>query len=258
MGSSAGTASETPHAAPRAAPLVALFHPDTARAARLAAAIVTEGWRVEQLSPPAAGLRPWLDGCFDLLVLNPYLGWQEPAEFIRLARSIAGSRPMLVLSDCDSVADRLLALRGGADDAAGWTGNLPEVLARVAGLLHRAWLTTGQIGAGELRIDLIDRRVERAGRLIRLPLREFDLLAQLARVPDRPISRTALLQAVWRLDFDPGTNRVEVHMSRLRAKVDRGFAWPMLRTVKGQGYALSSQPDQVGLAPDGACFLPLA
>ena len=87
------------------------------------------------------------------------------------------------------------------------------------------------------------RRVERAGRLIRLPLREFDLLANLARVPDRPVSRDALLRAVWRIDFDPGTNRVEVHMSRLRAKVDRGFDWPMLHTVKGRGYALRSRPE---------------
>jgi two-component system OmpR family response regulator len=249
MGSSAKTSFETLHATPHAAPLVALFHPDAARAAQLATAVVAEGWRVERLVPPAAGLRPWLDSCFDLLVLNPFLGWQEPADFIRLARSIAGSRPMLVLCDRDSVADRLLALRGGADDAAGWRGNLPEVLARIASLLRRARLTAGQIGAGELRIDLIDRRVERAGRLIRLPLREFDLLANLARVPDRPMSRAALLQAVWRLDFDPGTNRVEVHMSRLRAKVDRGFAWPMLRTVKGQGYALRSQPDHGSLTP---------
>lgn len=258
MGSSAATSCEMLPADPRAAPLVAIFHPDAPRAAQFATAIVGEGWRVERLSPPAAGLRPWLDSCFDMLVLNPFLGWQEPAEFIRLARSIAGSRPMLVLSDRDSVAHRLLALRGGADDAAGWTANLPEVLARITGLLRRARLTAGQIGAGELRIDLIDRRVERAGRLIRLPLREFDLLANLARVPDRPMSRAALLQAVWRLDFDPGTNRVEVHMSRLRAKVDRGFAWPMLRTVKGQGYALRSQPDHGSLTPEGASFLPLA
>ncbi|MCX5511795.1 helix-turn-helix domain-containing protein, partial [Pseudomonas sp. BJa3] len=66
----------------------------------------------------------------------------------------------------------------------------------------------------------------------------------LARVPDRPVSRAALLRAVWRIDFDPGTNRVEVHMSRLRAKVDRGFDWPMLSTVKGLGYALRSRPER--------------
>ncbi|HEV7341215.1 MAG TPA: response regulator transcription factor [Sphingopyxis sp.] len=258
MRSTAYIGSETPHPPGLAAPVVALFHPDETRAERLAGAIVAEGWRAQRLAPPAAGLRPWLDGCFDMLVLNPFLGWQEPAEFVRLARSIAGSRPMLALSDRDSVADRLLALRGGADDAAGWTRNLPEILARIAGLLRRARLTAGQIGAGELRIDLIDRRVERAGRLIRLPLREFDLLANLARVPDRPMSRDALLRAVWRLDFDPGTNRVEVHMSRLRAKVDRGFAWPMLWTVKGQGYALRTRPDPMSSTPEAACFPPLA
>ncbi|MBA3942574.1 MAG: transcriptional regulator [Sphingopyxis sp.] len=138
----------------------------------------------------------------------------------------------------------MTALDCGADDAVGWTGNLPEVLARIASLLRRSRIAAGQLGAGELRIDLIDRRVERAGRLIRLPLREFDLLANLARVPDRPVSRAALLKAVWQLDFDPGTNRVEVHMSRLRASVDRGFGWPMLHTVKGEGYALRSRPDR--------------
>lgn len=229
-------------AADRPAPRVGLYHPDPSHADHLAAAFGADGWQVVRLAPPAAGLRPWLDRGFDLLVLNPFLGWQEPAEFIRLARSIAGSRPMLVLSDRDSLADRMLALGGGADDAVGWTGDASEVLARMAGLLRRARLAAGQLGSGELRIDLIDRRVERAGRLIRLPLREFDLLANLARVPDRPMSRAALLQAVWRLDADPGTNRVEVHMSRLRTRIDRNFAWPMLRTVKGQGYALISRP----------------
>ncbi len=236
-------AGDRQRAAGRPAPRVGLYHADTSHAEQLTAAFGAEGWRVERLAPPAAGLRPWLDGGFDLLVLNPFLGWQEPAEFIRLARSIAGRRPMLVVSDRDSLADRMLALGGGADDAVGWTGDPSEVLARMAGLLRRARLAVGQLGGGELRIDLIDRRVERAGRLIRLPLREFDLLANLARVPDRPMSRAALLQAVWRLDFDPGTNRVEVHMSRLRARIDRNFTWPMLRTVKGEGYALRSRPD---------------
>ncbi|KTE33507.1 hypothetical protein ATE62_16895 [Sphingopyxis sp. HIX] len=160
-----------------------------------------------------------------------------------MARGIAERRPLLVLTDRDSRADRLLALAAGGDDAVGWTGEPAEVVARIAALLRRSRMAKGQLGEGELRIDLIDRRVERAGRLIAMPLREFDLLANLARIPDRPVSRAALLKAVWRIDFDPGTNRVEVHMSRLRAKVDRGFAWPMLRTVKGQGYALRSRPE---------------
>lgn len=221
-------------------PLVAIFHP--VRAALLSDVVTAEGYRAHVLPMPVDGLRPWLDCCFDLLILNPYLGWQEPFELVRLARSIAGRRPLLVLSDRDSLDDRMVALHGGADDAIGWTDNSPELLARIASLIRRSRLAAGQLGEGELRIDLIDRRVERAGQIIRLPLREFDLLANLARVPDRPLSRAALLKAVWRIDFDPGTNRVEVHMSRLRAKVDRGFAWPMLQTVKGRGYTLRSRP----------------
>lgn len=223
--------------------LVAIYHPVPARADVLGGAIEAAGLAVQFLPPHVNGLRPWIDSCFDLLIINPFLGWQEPFEFVRLARSAIGRRPLIVLSDRDSLDDRMVALGAGADDAVGWTGNLPEILARVASLLRRSRIAAGQLGEGELRIDLIDRRVERAGRLIRLPLREFDLLANLARVPDRPLSRGALLRAVWRLDFDPGTNRVEVHMSRLRAKVDRGFDWPMLRTVKGLGYALRSRPD---------------
>jgi len=223
--------------------LVAIYHPLTDRAASLSYAIEAAGCAVQILPPQVNELRRWIDSCFDLLLINPFLDWQEPLALVRLARSIAGRRPLIVVSDRVSLEDRMVALGAGADDAVGWTGNLPEVLARIASLLRRSRMAAGQLGEGELRIDLIDRRVERAGRIIRLPLREFDLLANLARVPDRPVSRDALLRAVWRLDFDPGTNRVEVHMSRLRAKVDRGFDWPMLHTVKGMGYALRSRPD---------------
>lgn len=222
-------------------PLVAIYHPS--RAGVLGDAVTAAGYGVALLPAPTGGLRPWLDCCFDLIAINPFLSWQEPSEFVGLARTIAGRRPLLVFSDRDSLADRMAALHAGADDAIGWTDNGPELIARMTSLLRRSRIAAGQLGEGELRIDLIDRRVERAGQLIRLPLREFDLLANLARVPDRPLSRAALLRAVWRIDFDPGTNRVEVHMSRLRAKVDRGFGWPMLRTMKGLGYALRSRPD---------------
>ncbi|AMG75846.1 response regulator transcription factor [Sphingopyxis granuli] len=221
---------------------IALYHPLRERAATLGAALEAAGHAVRSMPSPANGLRPWLDGCFDLLLINPFLDWQDPFAFVRLMAAVAARRPVLAVSDRDSLEERMIALHGGADDVVTWADNLPEVLARAAGLLRRSRLAAGQLGAGELRIDLIDRRVERAGRPIRLPLREFDLLANLARVPDRPLSRAALLKAVWRLDFDPGTNRVEVHMSRLRARLDRGFAWPMLHTIKGVGYALRSHP----------------
>src|SRR3546814_5430329 len=164
--------------------LVAVYHPLPDRADALTAAIDSAGLAVQLLPQHVDGLRSWVDSCFDLLLVNPFLDWQEPFEFVRLARSIAGRRPLLVVSDRNSLGDRMAALSAGADDAVGWTNNLPELLARIAGLLRRSRIAAGQLGEGELRIDLIDRRVERAGRLIRLPLREFDLLANLARVPE--------------------------------------------------------------------------
>ena len=224
-------------------PLIGVCHANEARADRLDRALVSAGFRTTSLPPLTTGTRAWRDSCFDILAFNPFGDSHEPAGLVGLARAIAARRPLLVLSDRDSRADRMLALDAGADDAVGWADDPAEVVARIAGLLRRSRMAAGQLGDGELRIDLIDRRVERAGRLIRLPLREFDLLANLARAPDRPVSRSALLKAVWRIDFDPGTNRVEVHMSRLRAKVDHGFDWPMLATVKGRGYALRSRPD---------------
>jgi two-component system, OmpR family, response regulator len=224
-------------------PLVAIHHPVAARADGLRRAIEASGCLVQTLPLHINGVRQWVDSCFDLLLVNPFADGHEPGELVRLARSIAGRRPLIVVSDRDSFDERMMALGAGADDAVGWNCNPAEILARIAAQLRRGRIAAGQLGFGDLRIDLIDRRVERAGRLIRLPLREFDLLANLARVPDRPVSRAALLKAVWRLDFDPGTNRVEVHMSRLRAKVDRGFDWPMLHTIKGRGYQLRSRPD---------------
>jgi two-component system OmpR family response regulator len=222
---------------------VALYHPHAPRAGLLRDALTEARHAVRVLPSQIDGLRAWIDASFDLLIVNPFLDWQDPAELVRLARSIAGRRPLLVISDRDALADRMVALEAGADDAVGWTGSLREVLARGAGLLRRYRIASGQLHDGELHIDLIDRRVERAGRLIPMPLREFDLLANLARVPGQPMSRDTLLKAVWRIDFDPGTNRVEVHMSRLRARVDRGFDWPMLHTVKGRGYALRVRRD---------------
>jgi DNA-binding response OmpR family regulator len=152
--------------------LVALHHPRPERAGALRVAIEAAGLAVRLLPQHVDGLRTWVDDCFDILLINPFLGWQEPFEFVRLARSIAGRRPLLILSDRDSLDERMVALDAGADDAVGWTGNLPEVLARIASLLRRSRIAAGQLGEGELRIDLIDRRVERAGRIIRLPLRD--------------------------------------------------------------------------------------
>lgn len=235
-------------------PLVGIHHASANRADSLASAVAAAGFRTMLLPPPVPGGQAWRDGCFDLLAVDPDHGPLAPGDFTLFARCIAPRRPLLILSDRDCSAGRTSAIEAGADDAVCWGEDPAEVVARIAGLLRRCRMGAGRLGAGELHIDLIDRRVERAGRLIRLPLREFDLLANLARVPGRTVSRATLLKAVWRIDFDPGTNRVAVHMSRLRAKVDHGFAWPMLHTVKGEGYALRLRPEGRGADPN----IPLA
>lgn len=113
----------------------------------------------------------------------------------------------------------------------------------------------GRLACDELELDLIRRAVRRGDRAIALPAREFALLAELARTPDEVVPRDHLFRSVWRLDFDPGTNRIEVHMSRLRGRIDHGESFAMLRTVKGHGYALVSrvghwaQADQPAHAP---------
>src|SRR3546814_13343676 len=108
--------------------LISDWSSDVCSSDLLCACVTAAGHAAHILPTPVGGLRPWLDCCFDLLVINPFLGWQEPFEFVRLARSIAGRRPLLILSDRDSLDDRMIALTGGADDAGGWTPNLPDLL----------------------------------------------------------------------------------------------------------------------------------
>lgn len=135
----------------------------------------------------------------------------------------------------DDPAARARALEAGVQEVVGPWMHEAETVARI---IRLADAEQPRLRLGELTIKLVDRRVERGGRPIALLAREYALLLHLARRPGQAVSRTELLRAVWRLDFDPGTNSVEVHMSRLRGKLDRGFAVAMLHTVKGRGYAL--------------------
>lgn len=148
----------------------------------------------------------------------------------------AGS-PGLVILLVDRVDQIAPALDGGAADAVLRTSTADEIAARIAARLR---LTSPPIGIGDLLIDRLTRRVTRAGRGLRLLPREYALLVHLAQQPGVAVPRAALLKAVWGLSFDPGTNVVEVHVSRLRAKLDRDFARAMLHTEKGIGYRLAA------------------
>jgi two-component system OmpR family response regulator len=135
----------------------------------------------------------------------------------------------------DHLADIARALDAGAADAVLRTSSPDEIAARIAARLR---LAAPPIGIGDLLIDRLSRSVTRAGRRLRLLPREYALLVHLAQHAGHAVPRSALLQAVWGLSFDPGTNVVAVHISRLRAKLDHGFAGAMLHTEKGIGYRL--------------------
>ena len=165
------------------------------------------------------------------------LGWSaregDPAARIAMLRALGWLGPLLLVLSEGSSSSVACALDAGADDAVLQPVTADEIAARVA-----ARLRSPIIAVGDLQIDPVDRRVARAGRPIALLPREYALLLYLARAGGRCVGRAELLAAVWRLRFDPGTNVVEVHVSRLRAKLDRDFPWPLLVTEKGRGYRL--------------------
>lgn len=154
----------------------------------------------------------------------------------RVTDVIAWGVPILHLID-GSDDDVVAALDGGADDALSARSSNALIAARVGAIVRRN-VATRWVRIGDLSIDTLDRTVIRAGHAIPLLPREYRLLLVLARAPGQVVSRQTLVSALCGLRFDPGTNVIEVHMSRLRAKLDRGFAEPMLHTERGQGYRL--------------------
>ncbi|NCP12144.1 MAG: response regulator transcription factor, partial [Sphingomonadales bacterium] len=165
-------------------------------------------------------------------------------EAAALARfcSLYPERMVLVLACDDRPEIRLAAFSHGADDVMAAGGDPREIDARVAALTRRASEAARPIAHGPLSIDPLARLVEREGRQIPMPGREFDLLLYLARRPDCYVSTATLRRRVWGIEHDPGTNSVAVHVSRLRSRIDHGFAWSMLRSAREMGYALASAP----------------
>ncbi len=154
------------------------------------------------------------------------------------APSIETGGARILWQTIDDPHARAAAFDNGATEVVGPWMDPQEAAARILRIVRGGAGDNMHIACGDLNIRLIDRGVERAGRPITLLTREYELLLHLARQRGQPVSRKDLLKAVWRLDFDPGTNSVEVHVSRLRAKIDHGYAAPLLRTVRGVGYAL--------------------
>jgi two-component system OmpR family response regulator len=152
--------------------------------------------------------------------------------------------PVLVLSALGSVDERIEGLQAGGDDYLTKPFALRELLARIEALLRRGQVpaTATHLRFADLDMDLLGRTVARAGRRLDLTQKEFQLLELLLRRTGQVVTRTMMLESVWDLHFDPQTNVIDVHMSRLRAAVDKGFERALIHTVRGAGYVLREEP----------------
>ncbi|MFQ6042395.1 MAG: winged helix-turn-helix domain-containing protein [Candidatus Poribacteria bacterium] len=201
------------------------------------------GFAVEHIADGEEGLYLALHGDYDVIVMDIMLPKVDGLSIIEEMRRSGISTPVLILSAKRSVDDRVKGLNIGSDDYLTKPFAFSELLARIQALLRRA---TGaaeptQLVVGDLVLDLISRSVTRSGKKIELLPREIALLEYLMRNAGRVVSRTMLLEHVWGINFDPSTNVVDVHICRLRDKVDRGFLRKFIHTVRGIGYVLREE-----------------
>ncbi len=216
-----------------------LIEDDVQLAAEISAPLAAKGFEVTRITDGAAGLAAATAGSFDLVITDRMLPQLEGLDIVRALRARGDQVPILVLSALDTVDDRVHGLRAGSDDYLGKPFALEELLARVESLLRRrSTVAETVLRLDDLEMDLIGHRVTRAGREVALTSREFRLLEFLLRHAGQVVTRSMLLEAVWDIRFDPQTNLIDVHVSRLRQAVDRDFDRTLIHTVRGVGYTL--------------------
>jgi two-component system OmpR family response regulator len=224
---------------------ILLIEDDGDTADYIARGLGEQGHVVDHTADGRDGLFLATGAAYDLIILDRMLPGMEGLGIVRALRAAGVATPVLILSALSSLDHRIEGLNGGSDDYLVKPFAFSELTARVNALLRRADGRAGdapetRIVVGALEIDLLGRVVRREGRTIELKPREYSLLEYLARNADRVVTRTMLLEHVWDYHFDPGTNVIDVHISRLRRKLDDEFDAPMLQTVRGAGYRLAT------------------
>ncbi len=200
------------------------------------------GFTVERARDGQAGFALAKDGGYDVLIVDRMLPELDGLNLTKRLRGAGCRTPILFLTAMGGVGDRVEGLESGGDDYLVKPFALTELAARMVSLTRRSQRTGADtatiLRTGDLEMDLIARTVTRGGRRIDLQPQEFRLLEYLVRNEGRTVTRTMLIENVWQLHFDPHTNIVESHMSRLRAKVDRDFPTQLIQTIRGSGYIL--------------------
>lgn len=216
-----------------------LIEDDAETAGFIADALVAEGHELVAVALGQAGLDQACAAAFDVVIVDRMLPDVPGTEVVASLRAEGVTTPVLMLTALGSIEDRVNGLGAGADDYLIKPFAMAELSARLAALARRRGTMLGEsVTVGPLRLDRLKREVWRAGRRVPLQPREFELLDQLARQAGRVVSRAMLLETVWNFHFDPQTNIVETHMSRLRQKLNAEFDSDLIQTVRGVGYRL--------------------
>ncbi|KAA6184013.1 response regulator transcription factor [Thiohalocapsa marina] len=220
---------------------VLIIEDDPQLAAYLAKAFGELGATVDQAADGREGLLLGAGNAYDVMVIDRMLPSLDGLGIVRTLRASGNQTPVLILSALGEVDDRVDGLRAGGDDYLVKPFAFSELHARVEALLRRAKpgdQPETRLQVADLEMDLLTREVMRAGQRIALQPREFRLLEYLMRHAGQVVTRTMLLEQVWDYTFDPQTNVIDVHISRLRGKIDRDFEPPLLHTVRGAGYVM--------------------
>ena len=227
---------------------VLIIEDDRDAAGYMAKGLKESGHNVEIVNSGKEGLLMAAGADYDALIVDRMLPELDGLSLVRTLRATGNQTPVLFVSALGDVDERVKGLRSGGDDYLAKPYAFSELLARLETLVRRS--ATGTASGPEtvlhyqdLTLDLLARRVTRASRPIDLQPREFKLLEVLMRHAGQVMTRTMLLEKVWDYRFDPQTNVIDVHISRLRQKIDRGHAQPLIQTVRGAGYSLRA-PDQ--------------
>jgi len=226
---------------------------DATMAAHVAKGLQGAGYHVDIAGDGQSGLEQALTGHHAAIVLDRMLPELDGLAVLTRLRAAGNNTPVVMLSALASLDERVRGLRAGSDDYVTKPFELPELLARLEAVQRRVSAATGaevtRLVEGELELDLLARRVTWAGRRIDLQPREFRLLEYLVRHRGQVVTRSMLLEGVWDYHFDPGTNVIDVHVSRLRKKLDEGGASGIVETVRGAGYRVAGD---VGIEPVSA------
>ena len=217
-----------------------LIEDDLQAAEYLVKGLRESGYSVEHSPDGRDGLERAGRGPYDVIIADRQLPYLDGLSVITALRERSDRTPVLILSALGTVDDRVHGLKAGGDDYLTKPFAFAELLARIEALNRRgaAASETTRLKIADLELDLLARRVTRAGRNIELTTKEFQLLEYLVRHAGQTVTRTMLLEGVWNLHFDPQTNITDVHMSRLRNAIDKGFPKPLIHTVRGAGYVL--------------------